>query len=943
MRLACLLGGLVFVCPNLAEADTLYVEPMGVTPYSEIQTAIDAAADGDVVLVFPGNYGPINFGGKDIVVRSTGGPSLTIIDATGTGGPAALFDTAEPPTALLHGFTLTGGEGLPDDSIVIEVGGGIYITRQASPRISGNVVTGNSADSGAGIAVTGGAPHIYGNEISGNIASSGVGGVLVYTPLGVVLETTFVCNQVLDNSGGTVGGMLIDGEAEVRNNVIHGNVGDRGGVLVALNAVGEFTNNTVTTNEATLGNAAGVEVASANVPAVGNLVAFNLVGVGVAHSVPSPAWSYGTIYDNGGGPWSGASSNPVGTSGNLEIAPFFVSFTAGDPYDDDLSLISQDPLLNLGSPDVGFLDQDGSTGAIGFDGGPHVDCDSDGDGVRATDTPADCLPEEEDYFPGAYEIEGGTDNDCDGYGTLTLIEFVGNDGGLTPTGLWSFGVPVALPGIGWQGTSAWCTNCAAGAGPSQSEQLALTVDLSALPVATDTRLKVVHAYEAGVGDGGIIQEFDGLGWTTISPLAGYPTASLGTFPGGAGSTGVWNGDSLGYSADELSLTNHASSSVDLRFWYLSSATSNAPGWTIGRLTVQVVDGDADGRAATLTDCDDTDPTIYVGAPELPYDGIDQDCDGVDLVDADGDGFDGVAAGGDDCNDGDPDANPDGVEIAYDGIDQDCDGTDLVDVDEDGADSWEVGGDDCDDSDAGIGPAVQDVPYDGIDQDCDGDDLVDVDGDGFRGDQGPPFGDCDDEDPDSYPGAFEVCDDGADNDCNELVDEEIDFDGDGWERCAGDCDETSALINPDMEETCSGFDDNCDGALLDGEVDSDEDGELFCAGDCNDLNADVGSSHPEVCDGFDNDCDLAIDEGLDLDGDGFSGCTSDCDDQRRTVYPGAALDCDDNLDHDCNGVRDFEQDECLTTEGCSLAGSEVPETWLLVVLLALFRRRQSALG
>ena len=172
MRLACFFGLLVIGLPNLAGADTLYVEPSGLTPFSEIQSAIDAAADGDVVLVFPGTYAPIDFGGRDIVVRSTGGPSLTIIDAAGTGGPAALFEAAEPPTSLLHGFTLTGGEGLPDDSIVIEVGGGIYISRQASPRISGNVIAGNTADSGAGIAVTGGAPHIYGNEISGNSALS---------------------------------------------------------------------------------------------------------------------------------------------------------------------------------------------------------------------------------------------------------------------------------------------------------------------------------------------------------------------------------------------------------------------------------------------------------------------------------------------------------------------------------------------------------------------------------------------------------------------------------------------------------------------------------------------------------------------------------------------------------------------------------------------------
>ena len=924
--------------PESARADTLFVDPSGLTPFTTVQGAIDAADDGDVILVFPGTYGPIDFVGKDLVVRATGGPAVTTIDATGSGGPAAVFVDGEPPTALLQGFTLTGGQGVPDDAFVIAMGGGVYISKMAAPRISGNVIRGNTADAGAGIAVTGGAPHIYGNVIRENTATAGAGGVTIQSPAGFTGTTSLACNEVLGNVGAGVGGVMLAGAVQATNNVIHGNTGERGGVWAVLGAEGAFDNNTITTNLSDQTAAAGVHVETDQLSAVGNLIAHNLIGFGVVHSDPTPAWSYNDLWSNAAGPWSGAATDPTGTDGNLAIAPVFATFTPTNPFDDDLALHPLDPLLDAGSPDAAFADLDGSRGAVGMDGGPRTDCDADGDGVRPGDTPTDCRPDEAAFHPDAYELDGGLDLDCDGFGTLLLLELVVDDGGLIPDsgGLWDFGAP-SLPGRGWQGASAWCTGCAGSAGAGADGTLTLSADLSSLPAGTGARLSLVHAYDADVSDdGGILQAWDGAQWIQVEPSASYPAALSGTATGnplvGSAALGTWSGDSAGYVADAASLSTYAGTVVDLRFWYGSSSSSGAPGWTIARLALEVVDGDGDGRADAIADCDDTDPTIYDGAPEVPYDSIDQDCDGADLVDADGDGYDGSAAGGDDCDDTDATINPVGVEIAYDGLDQDCSGGDLVDVDGDGSDSWVVGGLDCDDEDPAIGPDVADIPYDSIDQDCDGADLVDVDGDGFRGDFGPPFGDCDDTDDTVHPDAPELCDDGKDNDCNELIDAEVDLDEDGYDVCAGDCDESSALVNPGAEERCDGRDNDCDSLLLDGEVDDDGDGDFVCNGDCDDASALVGPSRPEVCDGIDNDCDFGTDEDQDGDGDGFSGCTSDCDDQRSTVYPGAALDCADNLDHDCDGVRDFEQEECRATACGASVGPSAPTAFALLWLL-----------
>ena len=83
----------------------------------------------------------------------------------------------------------------------------------------------------------------------------------------------------------------------------------------------------------------------------------------------------------------------------------------------------------------------------------------------------------------------------------------------------------------------------------------------------------------------------------------------------------------------------------------------------------------DGYANNPDDCDDNNAAVNPGATEIPYNGIDDDCNAnTPDDDLDGDGFN-LA---NDCNDNDPAINPDADEVCDDGIDNNCDGQ----VDED---------------------------------------------------------------------------------------------------------------------------------------------------------------------------------------------------------------------------------------------------------------------
>jgi len=155
-------------------------------PFDAIQEGIDAAVNGDMVLVADGTYTgtgnvDMSFIGKAIIVTSANGPADCIVD--GEGGwsnmhTAFTFNNDEGNDSMLRGFTIRNffnHSGTP----------GIYC-RDCSPTIIGNVLLDNEGfDNSAGLyifgysAATESSPLVVDNIFTGNYAES-CSGIRIY-------------------------------------------------------------------------------------------------------------------------------------------------------------------------------------------------------------------------------------------------------------------------------------------------------------------------------------------------------------------------------------------------------------------------------------------------------------------------------------------------------------------------------------------------------------------------------------------------------------------------------------------------------------------------------------------------------------------------------------------------------------------------------------------
>ncbi len=287
-------------------AATLYVDVNSTNPtppYADwntaatnIQDAIDASTDGDLVLVTNGVYatgGRVVYGAltnrvvvnKAVTVQSVNGPAATSIVGNSTIGVSAVRCAFLVNGSLLSGFTLTnGGTLIVGDGYLEQCGGGVWTTNNSTATVSNCVLVGNAATQYGGGAY-------YGNIINSSIIQNSA-----YYGGGVAFSS--VTNSLaLSNSAVAYGGATFS--ATMNNCKVFSNIANFGGggysssyygCLVvsntalqlggAMDSAQSIVNCTIVLNSSFQGSG-GVNTASG--PNIyNNIIYFNTVSIGTA-------------------------------------------------------------------------------------------------------------------------------------------------------------------------------------------------------------------------------------------------------------------------------------------------------------------------------------------------------------------------------------------------------------------------------------------------------------------------------------------------------------------------------------------------------------------------------------------------------------------------------------------------------------------------------------
>ena len=247
--------------------EVIRVDKDSPTDCQNIQAGIDAAIDGDVVLVAAGEYvitAPITFQGKAVTIQSEAGADETIIRMGTPNDPqhasVVVFENNETSASVLEGFTITGGRGYwfsdPRPGYGGMHGGGI-LCMTSSPTILDCTITQNRAYNGGGLNVEAESSPILTNcIISENSVLGSGGGINCWDNSSLTMTNCVVWRNSAPGTvwsvNGNGGGVFCGQRSELRMtncNISENSAGiTGGGITCDFNSVLTMTNCSITNN-----------------------------------------------------------------------------------------------------------------------------------------------------------------------------------------------------------------------------------------------------------------------------------------------------------------------------------------------------------------------------------------------------------------------------------------------------------------------------------------------------------------------------------------------------------------------------------------------------------------------------------------------------------------------------------------------------------------------
>ena len=215
----------------------IIVKADGSGDYQNIQSAINAAVNGDIIEIQAGTYTgdgnrDIDFKKKAITVRGATNKALdVIIDCQAAGSQSHRgfkFNRGESPSSILENLTIKNGNPFDDDQAY---GGGIYCYN-SSPTIHNCVIKNNRAGyHGGGIYCYNSSPSIKNCIITNNTAYYGGGVYCRYNSSPVIQNCTIIDNTAYQYYNFKMGGGLYcypdRSRLYLENNIVWGNFPDQ--------------------------------------------------------------------------------------------------------------------------------------------------------------------------------------------------------------------------------------------------------------------------------------------------------------------------------------------------------------------------------------------------------------------------------------------------------------------------------------------------------------------------------------------------------------------------------------------------------------------------------------------------------------------------------------------------------------------------------------------